>query len=94
MLVGCIHGQMMQVEVPTDPQSYTEVSFLLEVEPKYKNFVTYKAQILRDIKLNEIEARKAKKREKKRKEMVKILQENPGLEIDEEIFLGRCIMLW
>lgn len=79
---------MMQVDVPTEPQSYTHVSFLLNLEPKYKNFVTYKAQIRRDIKLREIEARKEKKRDKKRKELEKIRKDNPGLEIDEEIFLG------
>lgn len=79
---------MMQVEVPSDPQTYTEVSFLLNLEPKYKNFVTYKAQIRRDIKLREIEARKDKKRKGKLKELEKIRKDNPGLEIDEEIFLG------
>lgn len=88
MLIGCLHGQMLQVEVPDELQSYTTVSFLLEHEPKVKNFVTYKAQIRRDIKLKEIELKKSKKREIKRKEMNRILKENPGLEIDEDIFLG------
>lgn len=79
---------MMEVQVPEVPQSYTKVSFLLTVQPTYKNFLTYKAQIRRDIKIREIEERKAKKVEKKRKEMEKIKKENPGLEIDEEAFLG------
>lgn len=88
VLVGCLHGKMMQVDVPNEPQDYTDVSYLLNLEPKFKNFVTYKAQIRRDIKLKEIEERKNKKREKKKKEMQKIQKENPGLDIDEETFLG------
>lgn len=78
----------MQVEVPTDPQEYTTVSFSLNLEPKYKNFTTYKSQIRRDIKLKEIEEKKEKKRAKKRIEMEKIKKENPGLEIDEDVFLS------
>lgn len=83
----------MQVEVPTKPQDYTKVSFLLDLKPKYKNFVTYKAQIRRDIKLKEIEERKEKKRDVKRKKMEEIKKENPGLELDEEIFLGRILRI-
>lgn len=79
---------MMQVEVPFEPQNYTDVSYALSVSPKYKNFTTYKAQIRRDIKLAEIAARKAKKVAKKRKEMEKLKKENPGYEIDEETFLA------
>lgn len=79
---------MMEVKVPREPQEYTQVSFLLNYESKYKNFVTYKAQIRRDIKVAEISKKKEKKREKKRKEMERILKENPGLDLDEETFLG------
>lgn len=80
---------MMQVKVPTEPQNYTQVSLLLDLEPKFKNFTTYKSQIRRNIKLQEIEERKEKKRERKRKEIKKLQKENPGLEIDEELFLGK-----
>lgn len=37
--------------------------------------------------MKEIEARKAEKVEKKRKEIERIKRENPGLEIDEQVFL-------
>lgn len=81
---------MMQVKVPTETQNYTQVSYLLDLQPKFKNFTTYKSQIRRNIKLKEIAERKEKKREKKRKEMEKVKKENPGLEIDEEAFLGEA----
>ncbi|CAH1956940.1 unnamed protein product [Acanthoscelides obtectus] len=88
VLLGCLKGQMMQVCVPEEPQDYTDVSFELKIEPIYNRFSSYKSQIRRDIKIRQIEAKKAKKMAKKRKEMERIKKENPGLEIDEEIFLA------
>lgn len=88
VLVGCIHGQFMQVDVPTEPQPYTTITYILHLQPITQKFVTYKAQIRRDIKMREIEARKAKKLDKKREELEKIKKDNPGLDIDEEVFLG------
>ncbi|XP_064214804.1 cilia- and flagella-associated protein 44 isoform X1 [Tribolium castaneum] len=88
ILVGCLRGEMVQVEVPKEPQPYTTVSYLLDLEPKTNKFKTYKAQIRRDLKLKEIEERKAEKVAKKRVEMEKLKAENPGLDIDEEVFLA------
>uniref|UniRef100_A0A6P7FPY4 Cilia- and flagella-associated protein 44-like n=1 Tax=Diabrotica virgifera virgifera TaxID=50390 RepID=A0A6P7FPY4_DIAVI len=88
ILVGCLHGQMMEVMVPTTPQSYTGVSYLLKVQPKYQNFMSYKSQIRRNIYLKKVAKRKAKKVEVKRQEMERIMKENPALEIDEEVFLA------
>ncbi|CAG9840027.1 unnamed protein product [Diabrotica balteata] len=88
ILVGCLHGQMMEVEVPKTPQTYTGVSYLLKVQPKYQNFMSYKSQIRRNIYLKKVAKRKAKKVEVKRIEMERIMKENPALEIDEEVFLA------
>lgn len=79
---------MMQLQVPAEPQTYTDVSFRLELESQSNIFTTYKAQIKRDIKIREIEERKAKKVAKKREQMEQIKKDNPGLEIDEEAFLA------
>lgn len=89
IMVGCLHGQFVIVDVPTTPQDYTTVTYQLKVDVKTRRFKTYKAQIRRDIKISEIEARKAEKVERKREEMERVKQENPGLEIDEEVFLGK-----
>ncbi|CAG9822879.1 unnamed protein product [Phaedon cochleariae] len=88
VIVGCLHGQIMQVNVPCEPQCYTDVSFLLRVDAQYLNFKTYKAQIRRNIKIKNIQTRKKKKIEKKRKDMEQLKKDNPGLEIDEETFLA------
>lgn len=92
ILVGCNQGHIVQVSVPEKPQNYTTITYILKLEPKYQRFQTYKAQILRDIKIKEIETRKAIKREQKRKEMEKIIADNPGLEVDEEVFLGLSVL--
>ncbi|KAG5898603.1 hypothetical protein JTB14_020979 [Gonioctena quinquepunctata] len=88
ILVGCLHGQMMQVKLPFRPQKYSDSSFELELDPKYKNFKTYKSQIRRNISVRKIEAKKATKRAEKLKEMQRVQKENPGMEIDEEVFLA------
>jgi F0F1-type ATP synthase assembly protein I len=75
--------------LPEYPQQYTDVSFhLVQTETKSITFRSYKSQIQRDIKLKEAEERKLKKLEKDRKEMEKSKKENPGMDIDEETFLG------
>lgn len=86
--MGCLHGQLLQVTVPADQQYYTTITYILHIDPIVNKFTTYKAQIRRDIKIREIEARKEAKREKKRAEMKKLMAENPGLEVDEDVFLG------
>lgn len=58
------------------------------MQTQEKRFTTYKAQIRRDIKIAEIEARKAEKREKKRLAMEQLMKDNPGLEVDEDVFLA------
>ncbi|CAG9762758.1 unnamed protein product [Ceutorhynchus assimilis] len=88
ILLGCMQGQLMLIQLPSDEQPYTGVSFLLELEPVLNHFRSYKSQIRRDQKIAEIENRKAEKVARKRKEMEKIKKDNPGLDIDEEIFLA------
>lgn len=88
-ILGCLHGYIDLITVPTEPQDYTKITYTLYVEIIRQRFITYKAQIRRDIKIRQIEAQKAAKREKKRVAMEKLKKENPGLEIDEEIFLGK-----
>lgn len=88
VIVGCNQGHFLQVDLLATPQSYTTITYILHLKPQQNRFVTYKAQIRRDIRLAEIEVRKAEKVAKKRVEMEKILKDNPGLEIDEEVFLA------
>lgn len=83
-----MQGYIMEVELPGDRQEYTSKSFQLNLDPKYNRFKTYKSQIRRNKKIQQIEAKKSKKLKKKLKELEKVKQENPGLEIDEDAFLG------
>ncbi|XP_069678702.1 cilia- and flagella-associated protein 44 [Periplaneta americana] len=89
LLVCCLTGEVVEVTLPEEPQSYTKVSFnLIQSEIKTLTFHSCKSQIRRDILLEEIEQRKIKKLEKKREELEKIKKENPGIDIDEETFLA------
>lgn len=87
-MVGCSRGEILQVVVPTEPQEYTKVSFLLNLQQQSNKFITYKAQIRRNLKIAEIKAKKSKKVAKKREEMERLKADNPGLDIDEEVFLA------
>ncbi|KAK4886372.1 hypothetical protein RN001_002643 [Aquatica leii] len=88
VMAGCLYGHFIQVQVPSVPQNYTTITYILKESPIVQRFITYKAQIRRDIKIAEIEAKKSEKRERKRVEMEKIKADNPGMDIDEEIFLA------
>ncbi|XP_017782969.1 PREDICTED: uncharacterized protein LOC108567166 [Nicrophorus vespilloides] len=87
IILGCIHGEIMTVEVPLRPQYYTTITYILHVEPIIQKFTSYKAQIRRNIKLKEIAAKKAAKRLVKLEALEKFRKENPGLDIEEEVFL-------
>ena len=77
------------MSLPELPQPYTEVSYNLDdVQTTTITFQSCKSQIEKDKKIKEIEERKMKKLEKIKEEMEKIKKENPGIEIDEETFLG------
>ncbi|CAG9858658.1 unnamed protein product [Phyllotreta striolata] len=89
ILVGCIQGQMMEVLLPIDIEEDTFVSYeLKKPQPKYLNFLSYKSQIKRDIHLGKVARHKERKRQRKLLEMVKLQAENPGMEIDEDLFLA------
>ncbi|KAK5643495.1 hypothetical protein RI129_007340 [Pyrocoelia pectoralis] len=87
VMAGCIHGHFIQVKVPKSPQVYTTITYILKEKPIVQRFTTYKAQIRRNIKLAEIEVKKAEKREKKKITLEKLKADNPGMDIDEELFL-------
>ncbi|XP_066257532.1 cilia- and flagella-associated protein 44 [Euwallacea similis] len=88
VLVGCLHGHMMQIKLPSEEQPYTGVSFRMELQPQCYTFCSYKSQIKRDFKIKEIQKRKAEKLVKKRKDMEQVVKDNPGFAMDEEIFLA------
>ncbi|XP_015185345.1 PREDICTED: cilia- and flagella-associated protein 44 [Polistes dominula] len=88
LLIGCMRGDWAEVELPQSPQSYVKISYeLTHCKPAVFKFHSVKSAIRRNIIKNEIEKKKMIKVEKKREEMEKIKEANPGIEIDEEAFL-------
>lgn len=89
VLAGCKAGEVIEAELPEQPRSYIDISYrLLHIKPKILKFISTKGKIQHDQKLAEIERKKLKKRKKKMRKLKKIKEENPGAEINEEVFLA------
>lgn len=87
-MVGCKEGEVLEADLPEEPKSYTDISYRLShVQSRVLKFVSTKGQMRREILLKQIEERKLKKRKKKMKKLEKIKDENPGAQINEEVFL-------
>ncbi|XP_055624931.1 cilia- and flagella-associated protein 44 isoform X2 [Toxorhynchites rutilus septentrionalis] len=87
-LIGCRHGQILEVALPDKPQPYTDISYhLKEINIRQLTFQSVKSEIRRNIRIAEIENKKQLKRLKKMKSLEKIRAENPAVEIDDEAFL-------
>ncbi|KAL2740588.1 cilia- and flagella-associated protein 44 isoform X4 [Vespula squamosa] len=88
LLIGCMKGDWGEVQLPQSSQSYVTISYELTLcKPALFKFHSVKSGIRIDILKKEIESKKMIKIAKKREEMEKIKEANPGIDIDEESFL-------
>lgn len=89
LLIGCSQGDCAEVTLPSTPQSYTTGSYeLVQCQPKTFKFHSTKSAIRRELIRLSREKEKEEKLEKKREEIARLMAESPGMEIDEESFLG------
>ncbi|KAF5282198.1 hypothetical protein FQR65_LT02895 [Abscondita terminalis] len=88
VLAGCNRGHFIQVKVPVKPPNYTKVTYVLRETPIIQLFLSYKSQILRDIRLAELDAIKKAKLKRKQAELKRLKAENEELDIDEDEFLA------
>lgn len=89
IVVGCQRGDVVQIDLPERPNSFTDTSFHLSQIPiDHFNFKSIKSQIKRSEKVRQIEMKKEKKRQRKLQELERRKKENPGVEINEESFLA------
>lgn len=56
-------------------------------------FTSCKAEIRRELKIQEIAQRKADKVERKRKELEQLKKDNPAAVYDEEMYLGKILIV-
>lgn len=94
LLIGCSQGDCAEVELPCAPQPYTIASYeLVQCRPRIFKFHSVKSAIRRE----SIRLAREKKREeimaKKREELVQLIAENPGIEINEEEFFGNLYIV-
>ncbi|KAF7417837.1 hypothetical protein HZH68_000490 [Vespula germanica] len=88
LLIGCMRGDWGEIQLPQSPQAYVKTSYELTLSKlALFKFHSVKSAIRIDILKKEIENKKMIKIAKKREEMERIREANPGIEIDEESFL-------
>ncbi|XP_050529601.1 cilia- and flagella-associated protein 44 isoform X2 [Daktulosphaira vitifoliae] len=85
-LISCASGHIAEISFPTSRPLYTKESFLLRLEPKIIETKSIKSEIIRNQFIKKLNEKKKEKKNRKR-EKLKILKENnPGVEIDEELY--------
>lgn len=78
--------------MPIKQVDYTTISYLLHtVKTIKKQFESCKSKIKQDIHIEETKQKNAAKIARKKQEMHQLIAENPGLDIDEELYLRKCI---
>uniref|UniRef100_A0A1B6CQQ9 Uncharacterized protein n=2 Tax=Clastoptera arizonana TaxID=38151 RepID=A0A1B6CQQ9_9HEMI len=85
-LISCYNGHIVKVNLP-ELKLFTSNTYKIDLQQNVIKFVSVKSKILRELLLEEIEAKRLEKLEKKKLELEKVKAENPGWEIDEELFL-------
>ncbi|XP_058463045.1 cilia- and flagella-associated protein 44 isoform X2 [Malaya genurostris] len=86
--IGCRHGQVLEVELPEEPVTYTDISYHLKsVDIRQLTFQSVKSEIKRNIRIAELEDLRQKKRARKMESLERVRIENPGVDIDENAFL-------
>lgn len=90
--MGCLLGHFAEADLPEQTRTYTDVSyFLSHIELRTGRFTTCKAEIRRQLKIQEIARRKAEKVERKRQELEEMKKENPAIIYDEEMYFGKFL---
>ncbi|XP_052861271.1 cilia- and flagella-associated protein 44 [Anopheles cruzii] len=88
-LVGCRHGQLLEVDLPEREVDYTTISYhLRHVEIKQLVFQSVKSEIKRNLLIADTERRRQEKRAKKQQSLDRLRQADPKAEINEEAFLA------
>ncbi|KAK0088856.1 hypothetical protein PV325_010453 [Microctonus aethiopoides] len=88
ILVGCLYGDCVEIDLPDAPQSYTTVSYeLINCETKIFKFHSVKSRIHRENVRLEIEENKVVMKQDLYGKMKDLEANNPSIEIDEQTFL-------
>ncbi|XP_076298900.1 cilia- and flagella-associated protein 44 isoform X2 [Lasioglossum baleicum] len=89
LLVGCLEGDCMEVQLPTVSQSYTTTSYeLVKCKSAKFKFESVKSSIQKENVRKEYEKEKERKIAEKMKELEELMKENPHIVVDEETYLA------
>lgn len=82
----------MEIKLPITPQTYTTTSYeLIKCRLASFKFESVKSTIEREAIKKKYEEEKEERLKARRKEMEKLIAENPHIVIDEETFLGNYL---
>ncbi|KAK1137227.1 hypothetical protein K0M31_001748 [Melipona bicolor] len=88
LLIGCLKGYCVEIKLPTTPQAYTTTSYeLVKCKSVSFKFESVKSAIEREAIKKKYEEEKEERLKERKKEMEKLIAENPHIVIDEETFL-------
>ncbi|XP_076637400.1 cilia- and flagella-associated protein 44 isoform X1 [Colletes latitarsis] len=88
LLIGCLKGDCIEVQLPIAPQSYTTSSYeLVNCNSVAFKFESVKSSIQRELVRSKYEKEKNRRLEEKKKKLEELIAENPHIIIDEETFL-------
>ncbi|KAK0161075.1 hypothetical protein PV327_009592 [Microctonus hyperodae] len=88
ILIGCLQGDCVEIDLPDAPQSYTTVSYeLINCETKIFKFHSVKSRINRENAQLDIEKNKADKKQGFYEKMKDQKANNPSIKIDKQKFL-------
>lgn len=88
IIAGCKFGDVVQSDLPEQPNAYSETSYHLNQVPVSNfKFQSIKSHVRRSEKIKQIETRKDQKRQRKLKHIDQLRIDEPELEIDEANFL-------
>ncbi|XP_011500262.1 PREDICTED: uncharacterized protein LOC105364098 [Ceratosolen solmsi marchali] len=92
LFMGCLYGDCIEVTLPEEPQTYTTKSYkLVECNLIIFKFQSVKSFIIREQVREIAEKEKQQKLAEKKEELRIMREENPGIDIDEELFLEEGI---
>lgn len=85
-LISCDSGHIVEVDIPTSRPPYTRESFLLKLESRVIKTVSIKSEIHQQQYLFNLTKKKTDKINRKKETLQLLREQNPGDEIDEELY--------
>ena len=83
-MIGCSRGNCIEIDLPDEPQTYTNISYeLVHCQLRLFQFQSVRSTIEQNALLTKIQKDKEEKLAKKQKELEEMKINNPEIDVDE-----------